>query len=73
MARFIMDILRSGFTAVRDKKEIVALNDARASAEATTIFATGFADDPDVTGYRLRETRRRRCRLVREVRASARP
>lgn len=71
MANFMMDIIRTGFTTVHDKKRITAPNDSAAILEANAVFAAQFADDPGVTGYRLRELRRRHCRVVRENQKAA--
>ena len=67
MAYFTMDILRVGLTTGQDRKRIIAANDAGAIGEADTIFSTLFADDPHATGYRLRELRRSRSRVVHEA------
>jgi hypothetical protein len=67
----MMDILRNGLVTVRDRKRIAALNDAGAIAEADAIFAEIAAGDPDIYGYRLRELRRRRNRIVHELQTDA--
>jgi hypothetical protein len=52
MARYVVDLFR-GRSGPLDSRPLDAQNDAEAIAEADAVFST-LADDPRITGYRLR-------------------
>ena len=52
MARYVMDLFR-GRSGPLDSRPLVAQSDAEALIEASAIFSA-LADNPRITGYRLR-------------------
>jgi hypothetical protein len=70
MAHYMVDVLGDGSIPI-ESFHITAFSDTFAVTEATAAFIR-FADRPNVTGWRLREPKRRRGdRIVQTYRKSA--